>query len=278
MVAQRTGGGFYLSPLTPPLAPTFLALPANMRITPGNLNALSGFSLVEMAIVLLIMGTILGGLLTAVGQSTENTRRLEVRNKLREIEETLYGFAQVNGRLPCPADDTSTGFEDPLGGGDCTRQHGFLPNSTLGISGGVNTDGLLIDPWGNPYRYSVAVRDASDSNRAFTSAAGLSTFYNNNEISTTDMLRVCDIDDCSGAILGDVVPAIVISMGKNWADFSSANEVENGSGDSSMTGYTVTNTSDFVSAGYSEVNFDDMLTWVSPHLLFSKLITAGKLP
>jgi len=236
-----------------------------------------GFSLIEMAIVLTILGALLSGLLVALGQSTENSRRIEARNELRDFSEALYGFAQTVGRLPCPALNNTDGLKDPVGGGDCTAANGFLPNATLNLSGSINTDGLLLDPWGNPYRYSVAVRDASNSDRAFTSTTGLDTFFNNNELSSTTMLRVCDVSDCSGNILGDLVPAVVITMGDNWPSFTSTNEQMNGSG-TTLGSYTVSNTTDFVSTDYSEVNFDDLIVWLSPHVLYSKMIAAGKLP
>ena len=238
----------------------------------------SGFSLVEVAIVLMILGIVLGGLLGAIGQNTENARRIEAKNELREIEEALYAFAQVQGRLPCPASNTSVGFEVPVGGGDCTVTggHGFLPSGTLNLTGSVNTDGLLLDPWGNPWRYSVATRDASNSERAFTHVTGLSTFFNNSELSATNMLRICAADDCS-VVLANMVPAVVLTMGSNWSSFTSANEIENGSGGTLGT-YSVTNTTDFVYTGYSELNFDDQLVWLSPHVLFGKMIAAGRLP
>src|SRR5688500_2018312 len=112
-----------------------------------------GFSLIEMAMVLMIIGTLMGGILVAVSQTTENSRRATARNQLREVETALYGFAQLNGRLPCPALHDSNGIEDPDGGGGCTRSNGFVPSATLNLNGAVNADGLLLDPWGNPLRY-----------------------------------------------------------------------------------------------------------------------------
>ena len=246
-----------------------------------------GFSLVEMAIVLLIIGVILGGLLGAIGQSTENTRRLEAKSKLREIEEALYGYAQVQGRLPCPGDDDTNGAEDLGSGttanGDCGRYYGLLPNATLGLAGGVDDNGFLLDPWGNPYRYAVG-RSAAPYD--FTGSTEISTMYPlaAAQLTGTNLLRVCDNSACSGAVMSDIVPAVVLSMGKNWAELSgssSASEQENsGDGSTTTTGgdYDVTTTRTFVVADYSEENFDDMLTWLSPHLLFSKMIEAGKLP
>ena len=243
--------------------------------------------------VLFIIGIMLGGLLTAVGQSAENTNRLEARNKLREIEEALYGFALVQGRLPCPASGTSAGAEvfdtsGNINNGICFSQYGLLPNATLGLSGSVN-NGVLEDPWGNPYRYSVSgiVPGGGISDR-YTGIDGIDNIYLNAPTMVSggpNVLRVCTISTCSttppDTIMTNITPAVILTMGKNWADIAtaSANEQENASG-TTLPGsaYVVSNTRDFVLTGYSEENFDDMVIWISPHLLFSKLITAGQLP
>lgn len=66
-----------------------------------------GFSLLEMALVLLILGILLGGLMVSLGQSANNARRTTTTNQLKMIQEALYGFAQTNGRLPCYKHSTS---------------------------------------------------------------------------------------------------------------------------------------------------------------------------
>lgn len=263
------------------------------RIT--TISFLKGFSLVEMAIVLLILGVVLSGFLGALGANTETTRRLEAKNKLREIEEALYGFAQIHKRLPCPANDDNSGFESISGDeddGNCTRQHGMLPNATLGLSGGVDENGFLLDPWGNPYRYSVAdTTPGAGSSTRYTGRTGIQDIYDDaaNAIvydATDPHLRICDTTDCSGVIMSDVAPAVVLSMGNNWGSIeegtASAEEEEN-AGDFTTKSYPngtypVTGSNDFVVTDYSEDNFDDMLIWISPHLLLSKIIAAGQLP
>ena len=119
-----------------------------------------------MTVVMVIVGLMLGGLMMSLSQMTENTRRSDAKAQLAEVEEALYGFAQTNGRLPCPAIPSSAGAESPVGV-EPVRQHGFVPSTTLGLKGSVNTDGLLLDPWGNPLRYSV------------TNTAGTSDFTTN---------------------------------------------------------------------------------------------------
>ncbi len=264
-----------------------MVLPADMMNYFSIASRNRGFTLLELAFVLFIIGMMMGGLMTAIAQSAENTNRLEARNKLREIEEALYGFAQVQGRLPCPADSDTNGLENvaSVTTGACNLYNGLLPNATLGLSGAVNGDGLLEDPWGNPYRYSVA--NTTRDGFRYTGSTGIPNIYDPPiplppQIGTAlGFLNVCDSDDCSGVILSAITPAVVLSMGKNWPEIAtaSANEQENGSGGAPLGGtYSVTNTPIFVLTGYSEENFDDLVIWISPHLLFSKLITAGKLP
>jgi prepilin-type N-terminal cleavage/methylation domain-containing protein len=232
-----------------------------------------GFSLIEMAMVLVILGTLMGGVLVAVSQTTENTRRATARNQLREIESALYGFAQVNGRLPCPATDSSNGYES-LAGGACTRNHGFVPTTTLNLNGAINADGLLLDPWQNPVRYSVAATTSPQ----FTNAASIDTFFAaGGTFNSANMLKVCPSSACTaGSELATMLPAIVFSMGADWSSFTSANEQENA--DSALGTYAIPNDSDFVSADYAEDLFDDQLVWISPYVLFNKMISAGKLP
>jgi len=246
-----------------------------------------GFSLIEMAIVLMILGTLLSGVLMAVGQSTENARRTKALVQLRQVEEALYGYAQSMGRLPCPATAATAGSEAPItlpaAGGVCTAAHGFVPATTLGLFGAFNADGLLLDPWSNPLRYSVSTK-AVGANRAFTSTLGLRALYaavSTELVAGGTMLNVCDNSACSAVTLADTVPAVLISMGANWAAFTHANELANASGATLVNGgntYSVTNTNTFVSTNYSEENFDDQLVWLSPHVLFNRLISAGKLP
>lgn len=247
-----------------------------------------GFSLIEMAVVMLIMGSLLSGLLVTLTATTENKRRGVAENQLNRFEEALFGFAQAHGRLPCPATSTSDGLEDPVGGGDCASSHGLLPSATLNLYGQINDDGLLLDPWGNPYRYSVSDLDAPVSlDRAFTSASGLSELFDTPAalIAGANMIQVCEENTCLASTpLADIVPAIVFSMGENWAATNTscssvvnADEEEN-AGAVLDGAYCVTNTNNFVSRTYVQDVFDDVALWLSPHILYSRMISAGQLP
>ncbi len=240
-------------------------------------RSISGFSIIEMAIVMVIVATLLGGLLVSISSTQEINNRIETKNQLDEIVEALYGFAQVNGYLPCPAIPTSNGAESRNGGGVCSRVHGFVPSATLGLSGSVNADGLLLDSWLSPYRYSV------------TNANG-NVFTNQNGMRVTlaalgatmggvaPDLRVCDTAAC-GAVVADRLPVVVLSLGADWATFDAADvDAAENSREAVLNGYRIPNDADFVSAPYIEDTFDDLITWMSPNILFTKMITAGQLP
>ncbi len=133
-------------------------------------TAQSGFTLVEIAIVLLIVTILLGYSVAMFPLQQELKQYRHVQAEMDSVIEHLVAFAQVNGRLPCP--DTSTdidtsgntidGEEDRLGINACEAYFGFLPGRTLGINGKYNAAGALIDPWDSGYGYAI-----SDFNAGF---------------------------------------------------------------------------------------------------------------
>jgi len=247
----------------------------------GYSTRIAGFTLIEMAMVMLIVGMMLSGLFSSLGQSTENKRRTDAAAQLARVDEALYGYAQTYGRLPCPATDASAGVEAPVGGGVCTAAHGFVPYVTLGLQSAPSAGGLMMDPWQTPLRYSVATL-LSGGNRAFTSVAGMrNLFATGATLTPLDPLLLCvsDTPACAGVVAASTVPALVLSMGGNGPEFSgasSAQEQENAG--ALLGGINVPGDNQFVIQGYSELNFDDLVVYLSPNLLFGRLISAGRLP
>jgi prepilin-type N-terminal cleavage/methylation domain-containing protein len=190
-------------------------------------NFQHGFTLIEIAIVLLIVAIILGYTVAMLPIQQELKQYRSVNAEMDEIIQHLIGYAQVNGRLPCPDVDTdataavvSDGREDAVdvinnintagAAGDgfdgCTAYFGFLPNQTLGIYGKINANGNLIDPWGNPYGYAISNVDAnSDGDNATFAGVDLVTPNGIRQEGLNNVipdLFVCDDSAATGDDLG----------------------------------------------------------------------------
>lgn len=249
-----------------------------------------GFSLVELSIVLLIMGLVLGGLAMPLAVQRENARIKDGLTQLESVQTAIEGFALVNGFLPCPATPASDGYA-AASGGACTVQHGFVPATTLDVGGVRNDDNLLLNPWGSPIRYSVTASDA-DGN-------GDWDFTTPGEMQAVTMpvllpdLVVCSTSSGASATacgsanvtLSDRSPLVIYSLGKDWTSFSSADQLENVGntlgGGASGRSYPVAADDVFVARGHSDMSgneFDDQIMWLSANALYRGLVDAGRLP
>ena len=268
-------------------------------------NKQTGFTLIELAVVLVIVGMLAGSFIGSLTQRIETTRRDNTIKKLEEIKLAIFGYAAAEGRLPCPATALGSGQEQPVGGGVCVTLYGFVPGRTLGLSGTYNRDSLLIDSWGNPFRYSVTGSDAN----AFTTAPGgggsiqeVAAAAVNGLAVLSPNIVVCDGDStdansCAGGpnTLIDTGVFNVLSLGKDGSTFitnlapnsdqgENASElavVANAAGEN--LAYTVSNNRVFVSKSYSGIGsaagqFDDLIIWASQYALYSYMMEAGQLP
>lgn len=86
-----------------------------------------GFSLVELAVVMAVIG-LLGLLISRwVGMAQAPATALQVQHQLAEAQVAVEGFVLSQHRLPCPAND-------PLGAEDCSQPAArFFPWKTLGL-------------------------------------------------------------------------------------------------------------------------------------------------
>lgn len=248
-----------------------------------------GFTLVEMAIVLVIVGLLLGGMLMPLSAQVEQRRISETQKALDEINQALIGFAVTNGRLPCPATATiasgaaGAGIENlPTAAGCTGGQSGVLPWSTLGVS---ETDAWN---WRYTYRVSGQFSRTVDSARALTVAnfPGCTSTTLPTTTPTQAAFALCSTGDntvcpsnttCPGITIASNIPTIVISHGKNGAGAyntqgtpvpvsTDADEAANSDGNTDFVSHTPTS------------SFDDIVTWLSPNTLFNRMVAAGKLP
>lgn len=207
----------------------------------------SGFSLVEMAIVLIILALLIGVFITPLSAQLDQSKVTEARRDLAEIKEALLGYVAANGVLPCP-DNTGDGLADVCPNTNSTSStEGNLPWSTFGLK--------ATDPWGRAYRYRV--------NNAFTTIFNLNTTG-----SGAGIIRVCTNSTCAFTESSNL-PLIVFTYGKNGATQPPTNldEQENTDLDGNFVNH------DFVEGG-----FDDVLVWISTNVLMNRMVTVGKLP
>ncbi|MEO1244432.1 MAG: prepilin-type N-terminal cleavage/methylation domain-containing protein [Pseudomonadota bacterium] len=255
---------------------------------PGNTQ--SGFSLVELSIVILVMGLLLGGIALPLSQQRDNARFSAAEQQLDDVQLAFEAYWLVNGSLPCPATPGSGGLSSPAAGG-CTRQHGFVPATTLALPGNRNDDNLLLDPWGSPLRYSVSASDSNGNGSwDFLSVAEIGAV---GIAALTPELVVCrsaagaSAAGCGspGDTVASAVPLLIYSLGKDWAGFSSADQVENAGatvgGGPSGTSYRVPANAVFVARNQTAQagnEYDDLLTWIPALKLYKGLLDAGHAP
>jgi type II secretory pathway pseudopilin PulG len=245
-----------------------------------------GFTLTELAVVLLIVGFLLGSLMYTLSAQTEQRNFEETRRRLEAARELLLAYSIVNGRLPCPA--TLTSFADEaLTGGNCdTNFGGWLPARTIGFQQ-VDRAGYAIDAWGNRLRYAVANAVTGCSGPTtphFTNAANLKAngiTCQPNDLTVCKSATSITATNCGALPVNaanylsnqTTVVALVSSIGKNGAvGAGGIDEGANLNGDGVFVFHTPS------PAGVTNGEFDDYLVWISVGELYGRLIAAGVLP
>ncbi|MDP2154704.1 MAG: prepilin-type N-terminal cleavage/methylation domain-containing protein [Sulfuricella sp.] len=213
----------------------------------------AGFTLVEMAIVLVIIGLLLGGLLMPLSAQMEQRRISETQKALDEINQALIGFAVANKRLPCPSTQTDPAATDyGAENASCSAApiaEGYLPWKTLGVA--------ELDAWGIPRTNTAAPwlgywRYRVDRNFAVTFTL------------TTSFADSLAVRNSAGATLTTTTErpvAIIYSTGPNKTA-----DGQNATFDAIYQSDTPTTA------------FDDITIWVSRPILFNRMVAANQLP
>lgn len=233
-------------------------------------SAVRGYTLVELGVALFVITLLLGSLLVPLTTQVEQRQVSETQKTLDDVKEALVGFALANGYLPCPDVTTGAGAndgnEDVSGAGVCVSNEGNLPWVTLGA--------VQSDVWDSRFHYRV---DPGFAQRPPASVFTLGTSTN---------LKVCTSAACSTPLTsaGNGPAAVILSYGRNAYGAlnaqtgaanpapASADELENTNGDTTFVSRPPS------AAGAAAGEFDDLVTWMSKYVLFSRMVSAGKLP
>jgi prepilin-type N-terminal cleavage/methylation domain-containing protein len=192
-------------------------------------NAESGFSLIEMSMVLAIIGLLMGGGLLAITPVLERNKRTQTFQSLDKIEEALTLYVIRNNRLPCPADGslaaTDANYGVTLGGGAAactalTAGFGIVPWRTLGIE-----RAMAVDGWGNQISYAVSPNQAltldTANNRGVNRTASSTTYacgtLQVNNTASTELTPGTSTTGCQNGATADRAAYVLISHGKNGA-------------------------------------------------------------
>ena len=256
-----------------------------------------GFTLAELAIVLVIVGLLLGGLLVPLSAQTDMKSRSDTNKQLSDIRDALIGFATANGRLPCPADrtvataTTNAGIEAINGAGASLSCACTTTTSGIASNGGSACDdtahgsavGVLpwatlglpeTDAWGNRFTYRVTLQFARGplgQSSFWNHYSGASCSPSSNPIGAA--FALCSDGDITissssgGTVVANQIPAIALSHGKNSAGAYTIN----GAQIPGATGDEAENANDDINF-VSNTSIDDQVTWLSPRSLRGRAI------
>lgn len=176
-----------------------------------------GFTLVELAVVLVIIALLVGSGLSIVIGRLDVLAEKETLAKFATIEEAINGFIkQTAKRLPCPADpttaETSSSFgrevdTSGVGSGNCTGTTAAPTGATNGRAGVVPVrtlnlpDEYMFDGWGNKITYVIDKR--------ITATNGFTTYNLGSSVGDIAIRDTASTNRTTRAML------ILISHGKN---------------------------------------------------------------
>ena len=247
-----------------------------------------GFTLIEIAVVLLIVGlvTVVGARLVA--SVAEGTRARLTRQNADAVKLALQAYVARAGRLPCPAIEALPpanavyGVEAPTPG-TCTGTQGLeatpvafrgvVPWKTLGMT----TDNAF-DGWGNQFTYAVSSMATNLNASTLSGMRGTIYIHSTAPVAaglpaTGNQINACSttVDDnsCNAAAV-----VLLLSHGKRGAGGYTVNGTQVPLPTSAEELENTDNSRSFVLAEPSD-NFDDLLHPYSPNDILGPLFVQG---
>ena len=107
--------------------------------------------------------------------------------------------------------------------------------------------------------------DFADDSDGTSPSCGAITIGISFELCAVGDITILD-QSVAGNTVASNIPAAIISRAKNWALAASVDETENTDNDRIL-----------VASNYRQ-QFDDLVVWISPNILRTKMVNAGQLP
>lgn len=263
-------------------------------------NLQAGFTLVELAVVIVIIGILASMGITALNVQMTNAAISVTKKNQDTIKDALIGYLGKNKRLPCPATDNLGGLDatsrNAVVPSNCKTYFGLVPYIELGLPKSVAVDG-----WDNFFTYAVSSQWTATLNTSVTPTAGgnitnkaLNGFNVGNSGSITVKTRVPASQNPPTSVTTNSSKAVValISYGLNGSGAfaskgtqrvapSGADEVANAIAPTTLPLVSRTLTTlyqrEFTDkdAGYGA--FDDVVLWLSPNDIIISLIKDGSM-
>lgn len=263
-----------------------------------------GFTIAELAVAVAILGLLIFGAMVPFSTQVEIRNVNETRRTLDSIKDAVIGFAQANGRLPCPADGTvvsgSAGagteqFTSP----SCTATFGVVPWATLGTP--------ETDSWGRRFSYWVSpiFADALPPAATTWSSAGQVPACAPNPAPTQASFALCSLgvlnvntrneSTRTPTATGSALPVVIISHGKNgFGAYTTAGGTliaPTGADETANATHAAAATTFFTRSPTASASgcddtlpaqplceFDDIVVIIPTSVLISRVVAAGKLP
>lgn len=137
---------------------------------PSRHQTEGGFTLLELAIVLIISGVMLSFMATALLSYMKRAQVQKTQARIERVKEALERYVDVNGNYPCAAPrtlgPTDTNFGRAIASGPPGPRCNSAPNNGTSRNGGVRIgavpvrdlnlpDEFIADAWGHKFTYAV---------------------------------------------------------------------------------------------------------------------------
>ncbi len=236
-----------------------------------------GYSLVELAIVVLIVSIMLSMGLAAFNTQITNAALSTTAKRQTALKDALAGYLVRNNRLPCP-DTDNDGQENRTTPNDvttaCSSKFGTIPYVTLALSRSE-----ALDPWENLFSYAVS-NTMPRNNWTITAnfLPGNGGDFTVNDRQTTNPFAT--------TLIANNVVAVIISHGINGDGAYTTKGTRNilpvaGTNDDELTNTTVSAT--YIKRPFSNValgtfgTFDDIVLAISAEDLLAQAKREGSM-